>query len=49
MAQAYVYDSIRTPRGKGKDTGSLHQIAPVKLAETTGAVPVRLIYSIIEE
>ncbi|HUA12768.1 MAG TPA: acetyl-CoA C-acetyltransferase [Solirubrobacteraceae bacterium] len=28
---AYVYDAIRTPRGKGKVNGSLHTIKPVDL------------------
>jgi acetyl-CoA C-acetyltransferase len=32
MTEAYIYDAIRTPRGKGKKTGSLHQVTPVKLA-----------------
>ena len=32
MTEAYIYDAIRTPRGKGKSTGSLHEITPVKLA-----------------
>ena len=35
MKDAYIYDAIRTPRGKGKKTGSLHQISPVKLASKT--------------
>ena len=35
MNEAYIYDAIRTPRGKGKKTGSLHQITPVKLASKT--------------
>ena len=35
MNEAYIYDAIRTPRGKGKHTGSLHQISPVKLAAKT--------------
>ena len=35
MTDAYIYDSVRTPRGKGKKTGSLHQISPVKLASKT--------------
>src|SRR3954464_10586895 len=30
-AQAIVYDAIRTPRGKGKSTGSLHEVKPVDL------------------
>ena len=29
--QAYVYDAIRTPRGKGKKDGSLHEVKPVNL------------------
>lgn len=28
---AYIYDSIRTPRGKGKKDGSLHEVKPVNL------------------
>ena len=35
MTEAYIYDAIRTPRGKGKNTGSLHQITPIKLASKT--------------
>src|SRR4051794_22810842 len=30
-AQAFVYDAIRTPRGRGKRTGSLHEVKPVDL------------------
>ena len=29
--EAFVYDAIRTPRGRGKKTGSLHEIKPVDL------------------
>ena len=32
MAEAFVYDAIRTPRGRGKKTGSLHEVKPVALA-----------------
>jgi len=28
---AYIYDAIRTPRGKGKKDGSLHQVTPMWL------------------
>lgn len=28
---AYIYDAIRTPRGKGKKDGSLHEVKPVVL------------------
>ncbi len=31
MAEAFVYDHIRTPRGKGKKAGSLHEVKPVDL------------------
>jgi acetyl-CoA C-acetyltransferase len=30
-AEAFVYDAIRTPRGKGKKNGSLHEVKPVDL------------------
>ncbi|MCI5048126.1 MAG: acetyl-CoA C-acetyltransferase [Aquisalinus sp.] len=32
MAEAYIYDAVRTPRGKGKSDGTLHEITPVHLA-----------------
>ncbi len=32
MAEAFVYDHIRTPRGKGKAAGTLHEVKPVDLA-----------------
>src|SRR5262245_38412889 len=31
MAEAYVYDAIRTPRGRGKVSGSLHGVKPISL------------------
>jgi acetyl-CoA C-acetyltransferase len=31
MTEAFVYDALRTPRGRGKDTGSLHSVKPVSL------------------
>ena len=31
MTEAYVYDAIRTPRGKGKKDGSLYEVKPVDL------------------
>ena len=30
--EAFVYDAIRTPRGKGKKDGSLHEVKPLDLA-----------------
>ncbi|WP_181309902.1 acetyl-CoA C-acetyltransferase [Nocardioides campestrisoli] len=32
MAEAFVYDHIRTPRGKGKANGTLHEVKPIDLA-----------------
>jgi len=32
MPEAFVYDAVRTPRGKGKSDGSLHEITPIALA-----------------
>jgi acetyl-CoA C-acetyltransferase len=32
MADAYIYDHVRTPRGKGKPDGKLHEITSVQLA-----------------
>ncbi|MDX6361504.1 MAG: acetyl-CoA C-acetyltransferase, partial [Streptomyces sp.] len=29
--EAFVYDAIRTPRGRGRKTGSLHGIKPISL------------------
>lgn len=29
--QAVIYDAIRTPRGKGKSSGSLHEVKPIDL------------------
>ncbi|WZH51668.1 MAG: acetyl-CoA C-acetyltransferase [Nocardioides alkalitolerans] len=31
MAEAFVYDHVRTPRGKGKKNGSLHEVKPIDL------------------
>ena len=32
MTEAYIYDHVRTPRGKGKADGALHEVTPVELA-----------------
>ena len=29
MTEAYVFDALRTPRGKGKKDGSLHEVKPI--------------------
>jgi len=31
MADAYVFDHVRTPRGKGKPDGALHEVTPIGL------------------
>jgi len=35
MTEAYIYDAVRTPRGKGRADGSLHEITPIQLATQT--------------
>jgi acetyl-CoA C-acetyltransferase len=32
--EAYIYEAIRTPRGRGKQNGSLHEVAPIDLVAT---------------
>ena len=32
MTDAYIYDAVRTPRGKGNPQGALHEVAPIRLA-----------------
>jgi len=34
MTHAYIYDAIRTPRGRAKDTGGLHALSPLALLKT---------------
>ncbi|MGV3557671.1 acetyl-CoA C-acetyltransferase [Larkinella arboricola] len=31
MPQAFIYDAVRTPRGRGNSDGSLHDVQPVQL------------------
>ncbi|MDG9930571.1 MULTISPECIES: acetyl-CoA C-acyltransferase, partial [unclassified Pseudomonas] len=31
MTEAYIYDAVRTPRGKGKKDGALHSVKPIDL------------------
>jgi acetyl-CoA C-acetyltransferase len=35
MAEAFIYDAVRTPRGKGKKDGTLHEVPALKLLTTT--------------
>jgi acetyl-CoA C-acetyltransferase len=32
MSEAFIYDHVRTPRGRGKPDGALHEVTPVRLA-----------------
>lgn len=34
MTDAFIYDAVRTPRGRGKSSGSLHEVTPIRLAVT---------------
>src|SRR5437763_2246992 len=42
MTDAFVYDAVRTPRGKGKSDGSLHEVTALNLAtQALGAIKNR--------
>jgi acetyl-CoA C-acetyltransferase len=42
MTDAYIYDAIRTPRGKGRPDGALHETTAVRLsADTLNALRAR--------
>jgi acetyl-CoA C-acetyltransferase len=42
MTDAFVYDHVRTPRGRGRPDGSLHAVTPIQLAaQTLSALRVR--------
>ena len=42
MRDAFIYDALRSPRGKGRPDGSLHEVTPVKLsADMLNAVKSR--------
>ncbi len=39
MADAFIYDHVRTPRGRGKSDGSLHEVTALNLAaQALGAI-----------
>jgi acetyl-CoA C-acetyltransferase len=39
MADAFIYDHVRTPRGRGKPDGALHEVTALSLAaQTLGAI-----------
>jgi acetyl-CoA C-acetyltransferase len=35
MSEAYILDAVRTPRGKGRQSGALHEIGPARLSAQT--------------
>ena len=35
MTDAYIYDALRTPRGKGRKDGALHELTAVRLSAQT--------------
>ena len=41
MIQAYIYDAIRTPRGRAKESGALHDLTPMDL--------LKVLYDALEE
>lgn len=54
MTDAFIYDAVRTPRGRGKSDGSLHATQPVQLLTTVlralrdrNALDTRLIDDVI--
>ena len=46
MADVFVYDAVRTPRGRGKKDGSLHEVPAVRLgAHVLGSIRDRRLRS----
>src|SRR5438128_7208845 len=42
MPEAYIYDHVRTPRGRGKPDGALHEVTALNLAtQALAAVQAR--------
>ncbi len=42
MTDAFIYDAVRTPRGKGRKDGALHEVTSVRLsAQTLNAIKER--------
>ena len=42
MPDAFIYDHVRTPRGRGKVDGSLHEVTALNLAsQALGALKSR--------
>ncbi|MFZ0098368.1 MAG: acetyl-CoA C-acyltransferase, partial [Gemmobacter sp.] len=42
MTEAFIYDAIRSPRGKGRPDGALHEVTSVNLsAQILNAIQTR--------
>ncbi len=42
MTDAYIYDAVRSPRGKGRKDGSLHEVSAARLsADVLNALKAR--------
>src|ERR1700693_5109414 len=42
MTDAFIYDHVRTPRGRGKKDGALHEVTALNLAtQVLGAIKAR--------
>jgi len=42
MSEAFIYDHVRTPRGRGKQDGALHEVTALNLAtQVLGAIKAR--------
>ena len=42
MPDAFIYDHVRTPRGRGKADGALHEVTALNLAsQALGAIKAR--------
>jgi acetyl-CoA C-acetyltransferase len=39
MTDAFIYDHVRTPRGRGKPDGALHEVTALDLATHALAAP----------
>jgi len=54
MTDAFIYDHVRTPRGRGRSDGALNEITPLQLAtqvlqalQTRGNLDVGLIDDVV--
>ena len=44
MPDCFIYDHVRTPRGKGRPEGALHRVTALELAsQALAAIPVLIV------